>query len=250
MITSVLHPSTQGFQRATAAYERGRPNYPKALGDFLVNELAIKPTQTTVEVGAGTGKFTRLIAPLSKVIAVEPITNMRAHLRSISRVKVIAAAAEKLELPSRCADFVMAAQAFHWFATPKALLEFHRVLKPGGKLVLIWNVRDPAAEWNQQLDVLLNAHQGHTPRFSSYAWKDAFSSVDCFSKLEKKIIPHTQTATAKTMVDRIGSVSFIASLPVVEQSPVLKAVSDLFSKFGDQEFSVPYQTHVYWSQAL
>lgn len=245
-----VHPSTQGFQRATAAYERGRPGYPAEIVDLLTDELGLAPDHTAIDVGAGTGKFTRLIAPLAKVIAVEPLSNMRTHLRSISHLRFIDGTADDLPLPSHCADFIFAAQAFHWFANEHALSEFHRVLKPHGRLVLIWNVRDERAAWNAALTDLLAKYESGTPRYQSQQWKLPLQKSDLFGPLELKVIPHILRGNADTVVDRVQSISFIASMPETEQKPILDEVRKILAPMGESEFEIPYQTHVYWTKSL
>lgn len=99
-----------------------------------------------VDVGAGTGKFTRAIVEYrggdgEGVAAVEP-TGLRHNIeRSLPGVAVIEGTAQSMPLPDASCAAVVVAQAFHWFPTVSALREFHRVLLPGAKLGLTWNIR-------------------------------------------------------------------------------------------------------------
>lgn len=249
-MTPNVHPSTLGFQRATAAYERGRPGYPVEIVDFLTDELDLSPNHTAIDVGAGTGKFTRLIAPLAKVIAVEPLSNMRAHLRSISHLRFIDGTADHLPLPSNCADFIFAAQAFHWFASEDVLSEFHRVLKPNGRLVLVWNVRDDRAAWSAAITELLAQYETGTPRYHSQQWKQPLQNSDLFGPLELKVLPHILRGNVETVVDRVQSISFVASMPAVDQKPIIDSVRKILAPMGDSEFEIPYQTHIYWTKSI
>ena len=104
----------------------------------------------------------------------------------------------------------MAAQAFHWFRADEAAAEIHRVLKAGGGLGLIWNARDEANEWNRELTRIIEAHEGSTPRYKSFAWRTPFDTGRLFSPLEKAEFPHVQTVSREALEDRVGSISFIA----------------------------------------
>src|SRR3954447_9097468 len=129
-----------GFGAAANLYERARPSYPQAAVDWLIAECGIAPASTVVDLGAGTGKLTRLLVPSgARVVAVEPIAEMRAHIEG---AEVLDGTAEEVPLPDRSADVVTVAQAFHWFDHDRALPEIHRALREGGRLVLVWNMRD------------------------------------------------------------------------------------------------------------
>ena len=93
-----------------------------------------------LDVGAGTGKFTTLLATTgATVVGVEPVDAMRAKIDALQlpTVRAVAGTAQAIPLPSGKLDAVVCAQAFHWFATREALDEFHRVLRPGGRLLIM-----------------------------------------------------------------------------------------------------------------
>ncbi|EQD61656.1 methyltransferase type 11, partial [mine drainage metagenome] len=126
-----VHPAVWGFDRAAARYEHGRPGYPSAAIRLLGKVLRIGPGTSTIELGAGTGKFTRAWQRLgSAILAIEPIPAMRRQFaRSLPTVPVLPGTAESIPLPDRFADAVVAAQAFHWFRPAPALAEIRRVLR-------------------------------------------------------------------------------------------------------------------------
>jgi len=131
-------------------YQRMRPPYPKQAVDFV---LAGRPAGRVLDVGAGTGKLTRLLVPTgAAVVAVEPVACMRDELRRrVPGIEVVDGTAESNPLPDSSADAVTAAQAFHWFDGSKALPEIHRVLRPGGVVGLIWNLPDHRVDWIPEL---------------------------------------------------------------------------------------------------
>src|SRR3989442_11822704 len=136
---SVHWRAAEGFERAAAAYERGRPGYPQAAIDWMVERLRITPGSTVVDLGAGTGKFSRMLhAAGARVIALEPVAAMRAELATaVPGVEVLDGTAEAIPCADASADAVTAAQAFHRFAGQAALSGIPRVLRPAGGLGLI-----------------------------------------------------------------------------------------------------------------
>ena len=147
---AVHKAAQQGFEKEAQAYARGRPDYPAALSAWLAQALGLGPGREVADVGAGTGKFTALLATTgATVVGVEPVDAMRAKIDALQlpTVRAMAGTAQAIPLSAATLDAVVCAQAFHWFATRDALDEFHRVLRPGGKLGLVWNVRDESVDW-------------------------------------------------------------------------------------------------------
>jgi SAM-dependent methyltransferase len=136
-----IDPAAQSFASVAGVYERARPEYPEAAVDWLASRLDLGPGRTVVDLAAGTGKLTRMLVPTrARVIAVEPVPEMLAELRRAApEAQALQGTAEAIPLPDAGADAVTVAQAFHWFDPPRALREIARVLRPGGRLGLIWN---------------------------------------------------------------------------------------------------------------
>ena len=140
---------TQRFSGLADAYARYRPTYPAAAIDFVLGRCGLRPGGVLVDVGCGTGIASRIFAARGlRVIGIEPYADMCAQA-SAEPVAAGATApeyrdgrAEATGLPTASADAVLAAQAFHWFDPAAALPEFHRVLRPAGWVVLLWNTRD------------------------------------------------------------------------------------------------------------
>lgn len=134
-------PTTR-FSDRVADYVLHRPGYPEALFDGL--DLA--PGAVVADIGAGTGLSS---APFldreCEVWAVEPNAAMRAaavqHLGGRRGFRCLGGSAEATTLPDAAVDWVSVAQAFHWFDRSAARAEFRRILRPAGRVVLFWNVR-------------------------------------------------------------------------------------------------------------
>jgi SAM-dependent methyltransferase len=245
-----------GFERAADAYERGRPEYPAAAVEHLIKTLNIGRDTRIVELGAGTGKFTRRLVPTgAEILAVEPVDAMRRKLSHLlPGLNVVDGTAEAIPLPDASADAVVVAQAFHWFDGEKALAEIHRVLKPGRGLGLIWNVRDDSLAWISELTRIIEPYEGDVPRYKSLAWMSAFQSSRLFSPLVEAEFPHVQTLPLDAVEDRVTSISFIAALPDAEREAVRQKVRELVrteaKNRGLAEIDFPYRTHVYTCRRL
>ncbi len=246
-----MHAATQGFAEAASTYARGRPDYPAQLGPWLQQALQLGPDRTVVDLGAGTGKFTpRLIQTGATVIAVEPVDAMRAQLsKALPGVRALAGTAQAMPLPSASVDAVVCAQAFHWFATREALTEIHRVLKPGGWLGLVWNVRDESVDWVARLTDIMTPYEGDAPRFHTGQWREPFDGK-LFSAPELTALPHQHHGTPdEVIVDRVMCVSFIAALPASDRAQVERQLRELIATHpalrDRAELLYPYRTEAY-----
>ena len=251
---SIHHFAAEGFQAESEAYERGRPEYPTDAVDHLIRELKITSQSVVVDLGAGTGKLTKMLTQRGvNVIAIEPVEGMRKKLKQVlPDIEMIDGTAEKIPLQSESVDAVVVAQAFHWFDGDKAIPEIHRILKPNGKLGLIWNARDETTPWVAQLSEILDEYENGAPRYKSGNWKKAFDQMKLFKPFQENHFKYLQQGDLNLILDRVGSISFIASLPSDEKNHVLQRISELVKKEMYQSKSsivtLPYRTDVYVSE--
>jgi SAM-dependent methyltransferase len=244
----VIHESAaRGFARAPDDYERGRPSYPAAAIACLAEELGIRPSASVVDLAAGTGKLTRALASTgARVVAVEPVDSMRAKIvQSLPTVEALTA--EAIPLADESMDAVAVGQAFHWFSGDRALAEIHRVLRPGGRLGLIWNARDEREPFVRGLTDVLEPYRGDAPAYRSGAWRAAFEQTTLFTPLEHAEFRLDHELDVEGLVARATSVSFIAALPADEREKVAGRVRGLVP--GRDRVVLPYRTDVFWCAA-
>jgi SAM-dependent methyltransferase len=251
----VHRAAAEGFSSSAETYVRGRPDYPPQALEWLRNVLGLGADRTALDLGAGTGKFTRVLLETgAKVIAVDPVRPMLERLhRDVPGVAALAGDAGNIPLASGAVDAVLCAQAFHWFATPAAVAEIHRVLKPGGVLGLIWNQRDESVAWVAELGKIFDRYQGDAPRMMSGKWRKVFPAPG-FGPLHETRFTHTHRGTPEhVIIDRVTSVSYIAALPAHEREHVVAEVRDLIARtpsLADRnEVTVPYVTMAFHCRA-
>jgi SAM-dependent methyltransferase len=255
-MTAVHHQAAQGFAKQADAYARGRPDYPDALLDWLRHTLQLGPSKAVVDLGAGTGKFTRLLLDTgATVTAIEPVAEMRAKLMaSLPAVTALEGTAQAMPLAPAGADVVVCAQAFHWFASAEAVAEIGRVLKPGGLLALVWNVRDQSVDWVAETTRIMAPYEGDTPRHHRGDWRAVFPAPG-FEPLQCDTFTYAHAGPPEHVVlDRILSVSFIANLPAGEQAKVTQQLRALISSHpalaGRAEVAFPYRTDAWHCRKL
>ncbi len=238
----VHEAATSGYSRNTGHYDRGRPSYHPSLARRVVDRYG---GGTLVELGAGTGKFTRQLIDLGQsVIAVEPVVSMRTTLSdSVPEADVRLGAAEEIPMADHTADTVVASQSFHWFRFRDALDEIHRVIRPGGHLVTVWNVRDESVDWVAACAKVLDTFAGDTPRHRDMGWRRAINSDSRFGSIDEWRVDNPVPTTPEGVVDRMLSTSFVGALPDQLQAEVAAEIRAIVEPLGP-EFEYPYTSQL------
>ncbi|MBI1352498.1 MAG: methyltransferase domain-containing protein [Actinomycetales bacterium] len=212
-------PAGRRFGEAVEAYERGRPDYPRAVVEWL---LADRP-EVVVDVGAGTGKLTRAVAArATSVVAVEPDPQMRAYLsRSLPGIRALAGTGESLPLADSSADAVVSGQAWHWVDPDRAVPEVARVLRPDGTLGLVWNDRDEDDPWIARLSALLDEY-GTSPDAD---YEPVVGAP--FSPIGTTEHRWVNEVSDDSVVDMIVSRSYVIALPDATRHELLGRLREL-----------------------
>jgi SAM-dependent methyltransferase len=227
------------FGSVADAYERARPTYPREAAAWLAG-----PDHPQIlELGAGTGKLTeQLVALGHRVLATDPLDAMLRHLVArLPDTPVAVAAAERIPVRARSVDTVVSAQAFHWFDTDRALPEIARVLRPGGHLALVWNLRDERIPWVRRLGELIGTREQPSDPTHSLL------SSNLFGFVETATYRFWQPLDRKRLRDLVLSRSRIAVLSETEQARVLRKVDAMYDEYGrgHDGMLLPYVTHCY-----
>lgn len=138
--------SEERFSNRVENYIRYRPSYPGEMVDLIETEAGLSPESVIADIGSGTGISSELFLKRGyHVTGVEPNGPMRQAaerlLAEYPQFRSVDGNARATTLPDGSVDLVIAAQAFHWFEGEDTRAEFTRILKPGGKVALIWNER-------------------------------------------------------------------------------------------------------------
>ncbi|MFL5910060.1 MAG: class I SAM-dependent methyltransferase [Gaiellaceae bacterium] len=236
-------------------YERGRPGWPAAVVD--VPDLS--PSATVLELAAGTGKLTRLLVPtFRRVVAVEPAQAMRRLLaQHCPAAEVLDGSAEEIPLPAGSVDAVFVAEAFNHFDGPRAVVEIARVLRPGGAVVLMWNL--PAGPWEPSIakvEQLLGERIGklgelsYDPldlggsQYTSLEWRRVFAGSP-FEPVREARLENPQVVDRDGLVAFLASMGWIADLPDSTRLPLLDQVTSMLAA---REYRRTWETHVHWTR--
>jgi SAM-dependent methyltransferase len=218
-VTRSRNDRSLSFGSAAAAYERGRPSYPPDAIDWLLPP----DTGKVLDLGAGTGKLTtRLVERGLDVVAVDPITDMLELLRaSLPETKALLGTAEDIPLEDNSVDAVLVAQAWHWVDPERAIPEIARVLRPGGRLGLVWNTRDERLGWVRELGRIIGS-EGDQGRFN-------VALPAPFTEPERHQVEWTNYLTPQALIDLVASRSYCITSPTEVRTTTLDQVRKLLA---------------------
>jgi ubiquinone/menaquinone biosynthesis C-methylase UbiE len=245
---NVHEAASKAWGEDAAIYERARPEYPPEAIDFL-HELGLSPDSDVLDLAAGTGKLTRaLVAAGGRVTAVEPLFAMRQMLQQrLPEANVMEGTAERIPVQDESIDLVTVAQAFHWFDAGAAMGEIARVLRAGGGLSVIYNVRDETVEWMAMISELMRDARGDIPSHASGNWRGPFEAAESpFGPLRLETFKHRQELPRADALDVFASRSFMSVMPSDEREVLLERVAEQLPKTEIVE--IPYVTELYWTR--
>jgi len=218
-VTRSRHDRSLSFGSAAAAYERGRPSYPPEAIDWLLPATA----RDVLDLGAGTGKLTtRLVERGLDVVAVDPIPEMLEVLSaSLPKTVALLGTAEEIPLADNSVDAVLVAQAWHWVDPARAIPEVARVLRPGGRLGLVWNIRDERLGWVRELGDIIG-RDGDPVR-------DKVTLPEPFTEVERCQVEWTNYLTPQALIDLVASRTYCIASPTEVRTTTLDQVRQLLA---------------------
>jgi ubiquinone/menaquinone biosynthesis C-methylase UbiE len=232
------------FGGVAQAYDRGRPSYPSEAVQWLIGEHPA----TVLELGAGTGKLTRVLVDLGHdVHATDPDADMLALLdANLPGVRTAVASAEEIPMSDASVDAVVAAQAFHWFDLDRALPEIARVLRPGGRICLVWNQRNEKIPWVRRLGAIIGTQEQLNDPAQALIFSELFGFV------EDAEFSHWQTIDRKTIQDHVLSRSNDAVLGEEGRAAKLAEVLAFYDDYGRgmDGMQLPYVTRCFRAHVL
>lgn len=234
----------RSFGNVADAYDRGRPTYPLKAAAWLTADQPV----TVLELGAGTGKLTQQLVALGHdVHATDPDADMLARLeQNLPQVRTSRAPAEEIPAGDRSYDVVVSAQAFHWFDLDRALPEIARVLKPHGRLALVWNERDERIPWVRRLGAIIGTQEQLTDP------SDVLEGSGLFGQVERKTFGSRQLVDQNSIQDLVRSRSNVATLGEADRAAKLQQVVELYNEYGRgmDGMQLPYVVSCFRSAVL
>jgi len=244
-----MNPTLRFTDRA-GDYVRYRPDYPAKAIDAVLGGLGDPALLVAADLGAGTGISARLLAERGvRVFAVEPNAAMRGEAAPHERVTWRDATAEATGLATESLDLLLCAQAFHWFRQRDALVEFHRVLRPRGRLALVWNSRDRSDRLTLGYVEAIHAVNGEDPAERRPFDPSWVSTEGLFTAPRLETFPHAQELDLAGFVGRAASASYVPKEgPGFER--LTELLSGLFERHRDprDRITLRYVTKVYLAE--
>ena len=264
--------TTERFTGRSESYEKHRPSYPEELLPFLEDKLNWNSDNIIADIGAGTGKFTKLLLERGlQVVAVEPNDEMR-HKLLEQLSTYLSAAQSKFKLKSnpsnktltvsngkaeatllgdRSVDGIVCAQSFHWFDTGLARAEFKRILAPNGYVVLLWNQRDvEASPFMRGYEELFMQYGEHYDKVKHK--KVSVESLMPFYGGKQPMLhsfTYEQNLDEEGLIGRIASSSFSVSRHDPRYETFITQIKSLFAQHAQQgHVTMKYRTDVYWGK--
>lgn len=244
------------FTNRVDTYVKYRPRYPEEAIDYLYSTVGLTASSLIADVGAGTGIFSeQLLARGSHVIAVEPNKAMReAAIQAIGdnpMYEFSAGSAEATGLQDHSIEFITCAQAFHWFDRPAAQAEFQRILKPDGKVVLIWNSRlTSGSPFLEQYDQLLRMLGSDYEKINhKNIDKTILLSFFKEGQLQEARFTNRQAFDYEGLLGRLLSSSYTPTAENPLYEPMIAELRQIFER-NEQNGTVffDYETEVFWGE--
>jgi SAM-dependent methyltransferase len=246
--------TVERFSNRVENYIRYRPGYPKEILKLLGERANLRASSVVADVGSGTGISARLFLENgNRVYGVEPNREMRRaaeeFLKSFPLFESVDGTSSDTTLENESVDFVVAAQAFHWFDRAKTRAEFRRILRrPAGSVVLMWNERQlDTNEFLREYERFLiefgtDYEQIRHDNLSEKIFEEFFQAG-----FQKAVFQNIQTLNFEGLRGRALSASYIPTEENPRFGEMIKTLESLFTKHQKNDtIQISYDTNVYY----
>lgn len=241
--------NTYKFKNKADFYENSRPSYPKEILTIF-QKFGVNTDTLIADLGAGTGKFTRVIADLNcNIFAIEPNLDMfnmgKKMCSELKNVKFINAKAENTTILDGSIDYITIAQAFHWLDKEKCETEFKRILKPHGKVMIVYNSKIVDDEFTK-------AYENHLKSFNNSKENDDYlckknSSLNFLSKnIEINQYSNKQILNCAGLLGRALSLSYTPLEGNTRYEEFIDGIKEIFAKYNlNDNVELFYKTEIF-----
>ncbi|WP_026733540.1 class I SAM-dependent methyltransferase [Fischerella sp. PCC 9605] len=246
-----LNPLTR-FSDRVDDYVKYRPSYPAAAIDKILEGLAPPSQLVAADIGAGTGISSRLLAERGvSVIAIEPNTAMREAAEPHPLVEFRDGTAEVTNLSDASVDLVTCFQAFHWFNPEPTLSEFRRILKPSGRLAVVWNNRDKEDALTAEYNRLVRAASNHHPAESRMKTVEPLLGTKHFVNVREYTFVYRHELDLTGLIGRATSASYVPRAGEAYEQ-LISSLQELYQRFCDERAFVymVYRTSVHLAEPI
>lgn len=244
--------SVERFTNRVADYAKYRPRYPREIVGFLRSEWGLTPDWTIADIGSGTGISSKLFLKNGNTVTgVEPNDAMRAtaeeYLDDFQCFTSIDGNAEATTLNDNSVEMVLAGQAFHWFDQEACKVEFKRILKPNGIVVLMWNERQlDTTDYLREYEQMLMKYATDYTKVRHDNFDDALLAGFFGYPPAKAVFPNVQNFDLDGAKGRLMSSSYVPAKGEPRFDEMIGELADLFAKHSQNgRIDVLYDTKVY-----
>jgi SAM-dependent methyltransferase len=245
--------SKERFANRVADYVRYRPGYPAAIVALLREECALRPEHVIADIGSGTGLLAEIFLQNgNSVIGVEPNAEMRSggdeYLKPYTTFRSVAGSAKTTTLDTASVDFVVAGQAFHWFAPGAARREFLRILKPRGWVAIVWNDRLEDTPFARDYERLLQRYGTDYKNVKdSYPEMGKIQDFFALPDFAARDFPNFQLFDLEGLRGRLRSSSYAPTEDHANFAPLMAELKKLFHDNAQGgRVRMEYVTHIYF----
>ncbi len=244
--------STKFYFGRQEDYSKYRPEYPKELFQFLTNNYNLK-NKTVVELGAGTGKFSKLASSYcNKLYYIEPNIDMlnegKRYCQNCTNIIFINSRAEETKIPDNSIDIIFAVQSFHWFNKVKLKEEVKRILKKDGYFAIVWNdLEDENNKFSQEYFKYINEWNTKLTG-NKYQHKNTEERNNFFKdkKYETYTFVHSKDYTLEMLIGLSKSLSYAPKEDNDYYDEFINGIINIYNKYQTNNYvTFDFHTEMY-----